>query len=95
MDRYVGKIAEYGTEEFNNNQAVFTILDSGTTTNPNGITRKMELYHRTQGYKDAGSCATWGNEIWGVKIYFNDGTTGGQMFLDMDAAKDYFYNRKN
>jgi hypothetical protein len=89
-DRYVGKIAEYGSKEFEENQAKTTILDSGIVINPHGCEWNANLYYRTQGYKIAGSCATWGNEIWGVKIFFGDGTTGGKMFLSYDEALAYW-----
>lgn len=93
-NRYPGKIAEYGSDEFKNNQAIFTILDSGISVNPHGIERKVELYHRSEGYKLAGSCATWGREVWGVKIYFDDGTTGGHAFDNLLSAEIYFYALK-
>lgn len=91
MDRYVGKIAEYGSKEFEENQAVITTLESGISINPHGITRKIELYHMSKGYKMSGSCASWVKETWGVKIYFaDDNTTGGQRYLDYDSAKNHF-----
>jgi hypothetical protein len=77
-ERRVGQIAEYGTDEFKNNQSIRTVLKIGKYINPHNISFKIELYHRTQGYKPAGSCAIWGNELWGYTLYYDDGTTGGR-----------------
>ncbi len=86
-----GQIAEYGTPEFENNKSVRTILESAVIVNPHGFQRKIELYHRSEGYKQAGSCATWTLEVWGYTIYNDDdGTTGGQSSTD----KDYILNEK-
>jgi len=78
MEHHQGQIAEYGTKEFNDNQSIYTVLDRGLYTNPHGLKYPAELYHRTKGYKIAGSCATWTEEVWGYKIFWNDGTNGGK-----------------
>jgi len=68
MSHTPGQIAEYGTQEFNNNQSVYTILESGIYTNSCGIQFKTDLYHRTEGYKNAGSCAIWTSEVCDIKF---------------------------
>ncbi len=83
--------AEYGSPEFNNNRSTDTVLRKGIYTSPHNIQSNIELYHRTQGYTLAGSCARWTNEIWGVKIYYySEGTTGGKQFLTEIEAVEYF-----
>jgi hypothetical protein len=86
MDHYSGQIAEYGTIEFENNKSIYTVLERGVYVNPHGIKNPCELYHRTAGYKIAGSCAIWVKEMWGYKMIYSDGTNGGKMFLDKNEA---------
>lgn len=86
MIYYTGLIAEYGTREFEDNKAVYTILAKGIYTNPHGIEKNCELYHRSEGYHMAGSCAVYGFEVWGYRIYQNDGTTTGKMFDNMQES---------
>ena len=68
MEHHTGQIAEYGTKEFNDNIAVLTTLEKNNYVNPAGMIFPAELYHRTEGFKPAGSCATWGEEVWGYSI---------------------------
>ena len=90
MSHTTGQIAEYGTPEFNNNQSIYTILESGIYTNPHGIQFKTDLYHRTEGYKLSGSCATWTNEGWGYKIHQSDGTTTGKFSNNRQEIIDHW-----
>lgn len=84
---YTGQIVEYGTEEFESNRAIETILGDSMYINPHKITTPMVLYHRTAGYHMAGSCAAWADETWGIHLYYNDGSIGGKMF---DKRADAF-----
>lgn len=86
MTRESGQIAEYGSSEFQNNQSVFTSLEKGLHINSCNISFECELYHRTEGYKPAGSCAIWTKEVWGYRIFQHDGTITGRMFLTKDEA---------
>lgn len=86
MERTPGQIAEYGTAEFNANKSVYSVLERGTYINPHGLKYPCEFYHRTEGYKPAGSCAIWGLECWGYRIFWNDGTTGGKFFHNQADA---------
>ena len=90
MSHTPGQIAEYGTQEFNNNQSVYTILESGIYTNSCGIQFKTDLYHRTEGYKNAGSCAIWTSEVWGYKIHQLDGTTTGKFSINKDEIINHW-----
>ena len=79
MDKKQGQIAEYGTPEFENNRSIRTVLEKGIHTNlSTGLQRNAELYHRSPGYKPAGSCAIYTNEVWGYAIYQEDGTITGK-----------------
>jgi hypothetical protein len=79
MEHRINQIAEYATPEFNENRAIYDVLEQGIYTNPHGLKFECELYHRSEGYKPAGSCAIYGFEVWGYKIFWNDGTTGGKF----------------
>lgn len=82
------QIGEYGSPEVKDNFATRTVIETGTQVNPHGIERKMEYYHRTAGFWFAGSCATYhANEIWGVTVYHDDGTTHGNMYTDKSKAE--------
>lgn len=88
MTKQAGQIAEYGSEEFKNNQSVYTVLEDGVNVNSHGIERKATLYHRSAGYKAAGSCAIWTNEVYGYSIFYDDGTTGGKFSSDADYISE-------
>lgn len=91
-----GQIAEYGSKEFNENRAVYTILDKGIIKSGCGVEFQAELYHRTQGFCIAGSCGVYHNEVWGYRLYFNDGTTGGNMYSsEAEALKAWEAKTKN
>jgi hypothetical protein len=90
MSHTPGQIAEYGTQEFNNNQSIYTILESGIYINPHGIQFKTDLYHKTEGYTPAGSCATWTREIWGYKIHQPDETTTGKFSINRQEIIDHW-----
>lgn len=90
MNREIGQIAEYGSEEFENNQSVLTILETKTVkTFPHGIIRTFEFYHRSEGYKMSGSCATWTREVWGWR-FFSEGSSFGEFGSDKDKFKSAF-----
>jgi hypothetical protein len=92
MEHKPGQVAEYGTQEFNKNQSVYTVIEKGKTVNDSGVVRDVELYHRTEGYKPTGSCAIWTLETWGYRIFFSDGTTGGKMFREETSAREAWDN---
>ena len=92
MDHINGQVAEYGSQEFENHKSVLTILESAILVNPHGIRRKIELYHRTEGYKPAGSCAIWTKESYGYRFYNSDGTTGGYTGCTYDFIMGKWVN---
>jgi len=87
MEHKIGQIAEYGTKEFNDNQSIYSVIERGLYVNPHGLKYPTEFYHRSEGYKIAGSCATWTKESWGYKIFWNDGTNGGKYFYNREEAE--------
>jgi hypothetical protein len=95
MTHTPGQIAEYGTSEFKENQSIYTILESGIYTNPHGIQFKTELYHRSEGYKLAGSCAIWTNEVWGYKFFEHDGSTTGKFSSNKEEIINHWQNLIN
>jgi hypothetical protein len=80
---------EYGSKDFENNQSVFTILEESQFTNSCGIKFDVIFYHRSAGYKLAGSAAIWTDEVWGYQ-YQMDNSTHGRYWKDKETAKDYF-----
>ena len=78
MQRKPGQVAEYGSKEFSENQSIYSVLEKSEYNDPQGLQYPCEFYHRTDGYKPAGSCAIWSDECWGYQIYFDYGTTGGK-----------------
>ena len=95
MDRKPGQIAEYGTEEFKNNQSVLTILESKTVKSlPHGIVRTYEFYTRSEGYKMAGSCATWTKQVFGYR-FFMDGSSFGSFGEDKEKFSNLYLERIN
>jgi hypothetical protein len=86
MSHKIGQIAEYGSDEFKNNQSVLTVIESKDYVNDYKLARHVEFYTRTEGYKDAGSCATWTAEVWGFR-FFIDGCSYGKFSTDKDAMK--------
>ncbi len=87
---HVGQIAEYGTPEHDNHRSIRTVLENATFVNPHGIQFRAEFYHKTEGYTPAGSCATWTKEVWGYRIYWNDGTSTGKFWSDEAVAQAYW-----
>jgi hypothetical protein len=86
MEHTSGQIAEYGTKEFNDNQSIYSVIERGLYINPYGMKFPTEFYHRTEGYKIAGSCAIWTSEVWGYKIFWNDGSTTGRFYHNEEIA---------
>ncbi len=90
-EHHVGQIAEYGTEEYNSNKSAYTILEKATYVNPHGIEHPAVLYHRSAGYKPAGSCATYCKEIWGYSIFWeSDGTNHGRYSGNENDAREWW-----
>lgn len=86
MEHKNGQIAEYGSEEFKNNQSVLTVIESKDYINDYGLNRHVEFYTRSEGYKDSGSCATWTAEVWGYR-FFIDGCSYGKFGIDKEKIK--------
>ncbi|MDD4308671.1 MAG: hypothetical protein PHU53_07705 [Thermoplasmata archaeon] len=84
--------AEYGSKEYKEFESHDTVLDNTIYVNPSGMEFNANFYHRSEGYTIAGSCGRWTNEIWGYRIYYKDGTTGGRMFNTYDDAFEAWQN---
>lgn len=80
---------EYNSEEFKNNQSVLTVLDIGDIINSHGIKFSSEFYYRTAGYKLAGSCAVWTDEVYGYR-YFLDGSQHGRYSKNKTEILEYW-----
>jgi len=73
-------------------ESVLTILESKTVkTFPHGIVKTYEFYTRSEGYKIAGSCAIWTQEVFGYR-FFVDGSSHGKFSTNKEEMKSLYDN---